>query len=183
MGLAEWAKRRWRGVNLDLATGAQEVEIAVAPGTDQPARGEALHLLRLILRQNRADEASALHLFYDDEDRCLRMLEYVPVPRDGRPEGWLELVPPPDALGRALLRQVRGRAGLRPGRTSGTLHYRHAGTWRSAACESPRPEDVRIYFAEDRPRVLDKKAGDAPPRRFRGPGSGEEADGRRAQGR
>ena len=162
MALLQRIQQWWFCLDLNLPEPCKHIEVDVIPGTDKPRRKATDHIIKLVLQQALADGASAIHFCFDEDDNCLRMLEYLPNVIGSSPEGWREFVPTPACFGQHLLRRLRRCAGVHADRSEGVLYYKHAGQRLTATCVSPDRRDARIYFAAERPTLLNKKAGDVP---------------------
>ncbi|HNQ21795.1 MAG TPA: hypothetical protein PKK06_01745 [Phycisphaerae bacterium] len=95
--------------------------------------------------------ATGYHVMWDRQDESMRVLiRVLDAEGSGRP-GWTELVPPAPCVHRAITRGIRALAGMLPGAKRGVFRYVYQGTRRRAACVQDTPDDLVIYFTDDRP--------------------------------
>ncbi len=97
---------------------------------------------------------SAMHLFYHEEDDCVRVCVW-PLAQGGR-RHWVESLPMEGAAGRLLIRRVRARLSRQD--TSGTRRARWTVVFRgqryAAQILSPHAWDLRVVFGHELPETL-----------------------------
>ncbi len=120
------------------------------PGTP---RSMILLFLQLVLRQVLKDGAIAVNLFYDDEDRCLRVIEYFSdAGPDGEPRS-RELAPAPGYIAQQVFAMLRSRLEFRGESNVGVLRYKYDGLALTSVGHVASDADVRVFLSEDRPRM------------------------------
>ncbi len=147
--LAAW------GLNLDAPMDVTTMDCCVETGLKRKDQWRAI---RFLLRQALGENVSAIHIFCDQEDGFFRMLYCIPQEGDA----WYEMVSFPNVAARQIIRKLRQRAEISSLRPEGTIRYLYQGSLRKAACVLPTLDDLRIFFTDQRPRTLNKKAGDKP---------------------
>lgn len=145
-----------RNLDLDAPDFLESVpEVCLERGA---ARRLQWHVIRMVLRESLDSGSSAIHIFYDEEDDRFRMLHCVPQEGDA----WFEIVPGPNVMMRQIIKRLMSRCGLGRSRSAGRLTYIYHGVLKTAECVSSEPGELLIYFTHQRPRTLNKKAGDKP---------------------
>jgi hypothetical protein len=139
--------RRLRPYDLDRPI----PEEAVNP--EDPAR--VAEFLRHLLRAVVCDDFAAVHFFFHEEDRCVRVCRWRA--DTSQPGTWFEWVPMTADSGMRLLGELRRAAWRRckkGSRVSGALRYRWKGEVKTMMLESAHDWDVRLYLDERRPQRL-----------------------------
>lgn len=123
-------------------------------GRETPRKTIVL-LIRAVLRQILDDGAVAVNLFYDSQDDCLRMLEYSKNAVTPETWEWRELLPVPGYIARQVLDEFEWRTRCRELSTFRLL-YSIDRSSRWAYVEWPEPNEVRIFFTDERPPMRTK---------------------------
>jgi hypothetical protein len=111
--------------------------------------------LQLVLRQALGDGALSVNIFYDEQDHCLRGLQYVRDKQTGKVT-WHEFAPAPGDFAGQVLAELRRRVGVRRIGEQGTLAYRHEGSHKVATGVIAHENEVRIHFTAERPAMRTK---------------------------
>ncbi len=159
-GIKQWLAPK--PLDLDIHEDEVGVEWVMDAEIGSGYKREATLLIRLVLDQAMGDNACAVMLAYDDEDDCYRMLYCLPDDAEDAYLGWFEMVPPVNYLGKEMIRQLRRRAGLKPGAPTGTFQFEKNDHSGEIACRSLSPNEIVLFLTERRPRLIDKRTGDRP---------------------
>jgi hypothetical protein len=106
--------------------------------------------LKLVLKQALADSAIALNMFYDNEDNCLRIVEYF-LPGN---VSFREMAPAPGYFAEQALRELRKFINVKSTPSNGCLTMQYNGVVMNAYAEAPNNSEVRVFWTAERPNML-----------------------------
>ena len=154
-------RQRWeawmRRLDLDdTKMSANDLEVFAPESGRRTPRRMAVLFVQCVLGQVLADDCVAVNIFYDEEDDCVRSLEYFGWRKLQEPAD-RELLPAPGCFAEQVLQELRWRVGVDCPGGSGTLHFKYEGIRRTAFCEVPDLSEVCVYFTDDRPTMRNKR--------------------------
>ena len=149
---------RWRRrIDLDHIRGGMNDLVVWAPESRRKTPRRAVVLfLQLLLRQAVEDDAVAVNVFYDEEDKCLRALEYVKHENETERWDWREFAPAPGYFAAQVLKELQWRTGFSRAKSHGGLCYEYAGRCNVADTRWASAGEARIYFTVERPPMRSK---------------------------
>jgi hypothetical protein len=155
-----WRRLTHRELNLDLR--GPDVDNTTSTMHNDTSTGytekEAARFIMSVLWYMLDEGRLAANFFCDREDMCLRMFCYPPTgERSGLNLPFFEYIPSVSAMAPPVLRFLRKRAGLGPKHKEGQLRIRFKGRRITAVCKSSSPDEIRIFFTDDRPTMHNKQ--------------------------
>jgi len=122
--------------------------------SDQERQQKATQFLQLLLMQALSDKAIAINIFYDQDDDCLRALEYFA--ENSIQENIREFYPAPGYFAKNVLDKLNWLIGVEHIPSKGNLFYKYKSMERSYQTFTPDEVEIRIYFTDDRPTMKTK---------------------------
>ena len=148
--------RQWRTqINLDsIESRFAELVVHHPKSRRKTPRKSVALLVKRIIRQAVCDNAAAINLFYDNEDQCLRAVEYIKTPEGS----WIsrEFAPAPGYIAGRVFDEIRRHTGVQAGRLEGAIDYCYRKQVRMARVRWESATEFRIYFSDEHPDMRNK---------------------------